>query len=96
MKDNEINLKDLLNMQQAQLNVLMSVCGALIAQRLDWKNILEGLAKYNDHVASQDKPAAYVTGVASVVQALCSSVEIFRTTQRPTELYPSPPPGTLH
>jgi hypothetical protein len=94
MKDDETNLKNLLNMQQAQLNVLMSVCGALIAQRLDWKNILDGLAKYSDQVADQNKPAAYVTGVASVVQALCSSVKVFHATRNASEL--SPPSGMLH
>jgi ATP:corrinoid adenosyltransferase len=111
MKDDETSFKDLLNMQQAQLNVLVSVCGALIAQRLDCKSILEGLDKYNNHIATgqDNKPATYVAGIAAVVQALRSSVEIFLTTRKSSEPYPQsadlatelstvlcPPSGKLH
>jgi hypothetical protein len=86
MKDDETRLKDLLIMQQAQMNILMSVCGALISQRLDCQNILDGLAKYNEQVVDQAKPVAYQEGIASVVKALRSSVEIFRTARLSSEL----------
>ncbi|MDR2209253.1 MAG: hypothetical protein LBE22_09825 [Azoarcus sp.] len=94
MNDDETNLKNLLVMQQAQMNVLMSVCGTLLAHRLDWQHILDGLTKYNAQVIDQDKPEAYVAGVASVIKALRNSVEIMRMTRPLPDA--SPPPSVLH
>ncbi|MDR2014044.1 MAG: hypothetical protein LBP99_00265 [Azoarcus sp.] len=89
MKDSEVRINDLLVMQQAQMNVLVSICGALIAHRLDGQNILDGLAKYIELSIAQGKQAAYLSGLEAVVQALRNSTEIFRTSCLPSDL-PSP------